>query len=61
MSKLLFILDIEKRFDAVIVEITEITNANGTRYKFTPEYKGKNYSTTVYSDGTIGNVKKMKK
>jgi hypothetical protein len=54
----------EKRFDKATISgigITEITNSGITRYMFPLEYNGERYSATLYYDGAIGNIKKLKR
>lgn len=52
----------DKRFTgAAIFDIREVTNANGTHYKFTLEQKGKKYNVSVFSDGYIEDVLKIRK
>lgn len=56
------ITSFEKRFEnATIIDITEVTNVNGTRYKVTMEYKNKKVSASLYTDGTLENLEKLKK
>lgn len=56
------ITSFEKRFStATIIDITEMINADGTRYKFTLENKGKKYRVSVYADGAMENVEKKRK
>jgi len=52
----------DKRFKgSPIYDIREVTNSDGTRYKFTLEEKGKKYSISVFSDGTISDIRKIRK
>ncbi|HEX7903341.1 MAG TPA: hypothetical protein VF487_05640 [Chitinophagaceae bacterium] len=56
------ITSFEKRFEnATVIDITEVTNVNGTRYKVTMEYKNKKASASLYSDGTLENLEKQNK
>jgi len=56
------ITSFEKRFEnATVIDITEVTNVNGTRYKVNMEYKNKKVSASMYTDGTLENLEKLKK
>ena len=56
------ITSFEKRFEgATVIDITEINNPGGTRYKVTIEYKNKKASASLYSDGALENLEKLKK
>jgi hypothetical protein len=53
---------LDKRFgDAAILDMREIANSMGTRYKLTLEYKSRKYNVSLFSDGTIGEIVKQKK
>lgn len=56
------ITSFEKCFEnATVIDITEVTNVNGTRYKVTMEYKNKKVSASLYTDGTLESLVKLKK
>ncbi|HEX6193368.1 MAG TPA: hypothetical protein VFZ42_13430 [Chitinophagaceae bacterium] len=51
----------EKRFTgSAIFDIRELINNDGTRYKFTLEQKGKKYAASVFPDGSIEEIRKIK-
>ena len=51
---------VDKRYDkAIVIEVREINNAEGTTYKMRLELKDRKLSITVSPDGTILNVKKL--
>ena|SRR5688572_11495696 len=59
---LLVISTLEKRFTgSAIFDIRELINGDGTRYKFTLEQKGKKYTASVFPDGSIEEIRKIKK
>jgi len=59
---LVVIKSLDRRFtDAVIIDIREVVTTDGTRYKFTLEQKGRKYKVSVYADGNVEQVEKLKK
>jgi hypothetical protein len=53
---------VDKRFsDAAMLDIWEVTTSVGTRYKLTLEHKARKYNVSVYTDGSIGEIEKLKK
>lgn len=56
------ITSLEKRFaNPTTIEIREIINAEGTRYRITLEGNDKTYKVSVFPDGSIDDVIKQKK
>ncbi len=52
---------IDKRYkDAAIYDFRELTNAEGTRYTMTVEDKGKKISVTLFANGQLADVRKLK-
>ena len=52
---------LEKRFSgSAIFDIRELINGDGTRYKFTLEQKGKKYTASVFPDGSVEEVRKVR-
>lgn len=59
---LVIIKSLDKRFpQAVMIDIREVVTPEGTRYKFTLEQKGRKYKVSVYADGNMEDVEKVKK
>lgn len=59
---LVVIQSLDRRFtEAVMIDIREVVTTEGTRYKFTLEQKGRKYKVSVYADGNIERVEKVKK
>jgi hypothetical protein len=59
---LVVIKSLDKRFpEAVMIDIREVVTSEGTRYKFTLEQKGRKYKVSVYADGNVEQVEKVKK
>ena len=53
---------LEKRFaGSAIFDIRELINGDGTRYRFTLEQKGKKYTASVFPDGSIEEIRKIRK
>ena len=53
---------LEKRFpQSANLDIREITNEEGTRYKLTVEHNSKKLKVALYPDGTIESVQRVKK
>jgi hypothetical protein len=47
--------------NTAIYDIREVSNGDGTRYKFTMERKGRKYVVTVTPDGTVEQTVKVRK
>ena len=45
---------------AVLIDIREVTTAEGTRYKFTLEQKSKKYAVSITPDGSVETVQRLK-
>ncbi len=59
---LVVMTSLEKRFsNAVTIDAREVMNNEGTLYKLTIEHNSKTYKVTLYPDGGINEVKKVKK
>ncbi|HEX2629311.1 MAG TPA: hypothetical protein VHM26_09870 [Chitinophagaceae bacterium] len=59
---LVVMTSLEKRFpQAASIDIREITNDDGTRYKLTIEHNAKKFKVALYPDGTIESVQRVKK
>jgi hypothetical protein len=59
---LLVLRSLQSRFEeAVVIEIREVTNTEGTNYKIVLENKDKKYKVSIRPDGTIEETQKMKK
>lgn len=53
---------LEKRFpQAATLDIREISNEEGTRYKMTIEHNAKKFKVALFPDGTIETVQRVKK
>jgi len=59
---MLVIRSLQSRFaEPVTIEITEVTNSEGTHYKILLENKDKKYKVSIKSDGNIEETQKLKK
>ena len=59
---LVVMTSLEKRFpQAVTLDIREVSNDDGTRYKMTIEHSEKKFKVALYPDGTIETVQRVKK
>lgn len=53
---------VDRRYnDAVVLDVREITNAEGTSYRIRLESKDKKYRILISSSGNINEVQKLKK
>lgn len=54
---------IDKKFgpSATFIDLRELTNGDGTRYKLTIESGEKKYNVSVYANGNIDDVSKVRK
>jgi hypothetical protein len=59
---LVVMTSLEKRFpQAANLDIREITNDEGTKYKLTVEHNAKKFKVALYPDGTIESLQRVKK
>ncbi len=59
---LVVMTSLEKRFpQAATLDVREISNDEGTRYKLTVEHNAKKYKVALYPDGTIESVQRQRK
>jgi hypothetical protein len=53
---------LERRFpQAATLDVREISNTEGTRYKVSLEYNGKKYKVALFPDGGVETVQRVKK
>ena len=56
------IRSVQSRFEGSVgYDVTEVSNADGTRYKLTLEYKKKKYRVSVLPDGNFEEARRLKK
>ncbi|HEX7846158.1 MAG TPA: hypothetical protein VF476_10195 [Chitinophagaceae bacterium] len=59
---LVVIRSLQQRFsDAILYDISEVVNTDGTKYKFTIESKAKKYKVSITPDGNIEEAQRIKK
>ncbi len=59
---MLVLRSIQTRFsEPVMIEMTEVTNSEGTQYKVVLENKDKKYKVSIRPDGIIEETQKLKK